>query len=104
MTDTCTACRYHFISPDGGLCRRGPPLPILAQWTSRIINGQMQQLPVTVAIFPPVRPEMWCGEFRRAASGPVAVVATDERQEAGQGVVVLRPEPIGPHAGGGRED
>jgi len=105
MTDTCATCRFYHLSTDGGMCRRNPPQGTIVQWVPHFSQATgPTQIPVTTAFYPPVRPEMWCGEYRRAASGLVAVVATDQGEEAGQGVVVLRPEPVGPHAGGGGED
>lgn len=108
MTDTCETCRFSHVNDDGRTCRRNPPQSFIAQWVNHFDPRTMQpmQIPVTLGLYPPVRPDMWCGEWRRsvAASGLVAVVAADEGEQAAEGVVVPWAQPVGPHASGGGED
>ena len=101
MTDTCETCRFLFASGDGPICRRSPPMGAIAQWTQQAIGGEIRNVPITFAFYPPVRLEAWCGEYRLRL---VAVVAPDESQETREAVVVAWTKPIGPHAGGGGED
>ena len=56
--EACGSCR--FWQTDGkpeGLCRRGPPAPVL-------IPGNGMMGPTVLAIHPPRQAPDWCGEYR----------------------------------------
>ncbi len=56
--EDCDQCRFHIA----GMCRRMPP--------AAHDGGRICGLPI--AVWPLVRPEDWCGEFRRRTPDPPA--------------------------------
>lgn len=59
--ENCDQCRFHLA----GMCRRMPP--------AAHDGGRIGGLPI--AVWPLVRPEDWCGEFRRRTPDPPAQIA-----------------------------
>jgi hypothetical protein len=72
--DTCASCRFVLADRTGSVCRREPPKPAL------VMTGQTAQGPVldVRSMWPPVRMEWWCGEYRKM-NGVVMPTAADER-------------------------
>ena len=64
LTDrTCLTCKHKVISPDGEqkqfFCRRNPPTASVL-----LVPGpEGRPVTMTFAAFPPVQPEMFCGEW-----------------------------------------
>lgn len=65
LTDrTCLTCKHKVVEGAGKakpqmFCRRNPPTA-----TILMIPGPQGVAPVPVAAFPPVQPDMWCGEHK----------------------------------------
>ena len=71
MNDCCATCRY-WASEDTkqGLCRRGPPIPMMIGMgtiQAPVIanpNPPPQQQPIIMSYFPNMLAHGWCGEFK----------------------------------------
>ena len=56
MKDSCTTCKFSTGGPIQGMfCRRRPPTVLAAPAPKGM---------AVMSQFPPVKPEMWCGEFQ----------------------------------------
>ena len=72
MADSCANCKFVFQGSDSLYCRRNPPTGAFVY-----VPGPGQQPSLMVrGTFPPIRAEMWCGEYRR---GMVLATPADER-------------------------
>lgn len=72
QVECCGNCRFWFrAKPEfkEGLCRRRPPTPIPAG----ISQGQLGAQVISTGIFPPTRPELWCGEFEWSSGTTMAI-------------------------------
>jgi hypothetical protein len=54
----CATCRFYLGTGQTGLCLRYPPLP------------EAHPTPTALNNFPPVSPEMWCGEYKGGTATP----------------------------------
>lgn len=62
-TRTCDVCLYWLRQNDGtGLCRRNPPVPILAP-AMYFPDGSLMRSESLESVFPTMRVSGWCGAF-----------------------------------------
>ena len=81
MAETCAGCRFFLTVGNGAVCRRNPPTGQYMLVPGDGGRPMMQFMP----IWPQVRADQWCGEFRRGLMLPTPI---DERmfgEAAGQG-------------------
>ena len=60
--ECCGSCRFWLARPDNkeGLCRRRRPTPVATGITQNVLG---QPAVMSTGLFPPTRPDVWCGEF-----------------------------------------
>lgn len=68
----CGTCRYWLPLPQGGVCRRYPPVALMLGVQQGALHGQIQ--PITGTFWPETPATSWCGEW---ALRPVDVSAVD---------------------------
>ena len=68
--DTCRSCEWiEAVAGAGFECRRHPPLAtVIALPEQNPLNGQMSVRLTTISARPGVKPDEWCGEYRRVAN------------------------------------
>ena len=76
----CCRCRFSTHEGSDLVCRRNPP-------AAHIVPGKFNQMQ-TASVFPPVKPDMWCGEFYAVAQRGADAVPSGERE-----AVVFQVEP-----------
>lgn len=62
MTEHCANCHFALVDGNAAFCRRNPPGGQIV-----FLPGPQGQPPnmQTFSIWPPVRMEQWCGEWRK---------------------------------------
>jgi hypothetical protein len=57
--NTCATCAWKVGHGDESYCRRNPPTPVFVATIGQ--NGKPTE--GIIAMFPKVKPDMWCGEY-----------------------------------------
>jgi hypothetical protein len=61
----CIECRFSTHEQSDLVCRRNPPVATILLVPGRVQGSAVPQI---MTAFPVLKPDMWCGEFRRQES------------------------------------
>ena len=84
MRNTCKTCgAFNALNRSIGECRSRSPMPILLGHVQPP-SGMGQSQPIVQGFFPPVRDDIWCGEWRprlQSVPAPNGIVSLAKGQD-----------------------